>query len=245
MSNDADDSLPPAIGEGMPLPAVLERHFAKVRAWQKTPEGAKARAKWERDKLAQARAEREELCEMRGIPADHEVRRYALDAHPTGELFEAIREAIRWQREQQEHRGGLVPAMRVLVGPPGTGKTCALAWACASWQKRALYRTADALSTLKKQDAEWKEAVNVSLLVIDELGIEAYPEVLVELLLARWTAGSLTLCASNLSVDDFIVRYFARAGERLADRLTQQRSRGLRTFVKATWASYRDAEGRL
>jgi len=242
---DADDSLPPAIGEGMPLPAVLERHFAKVRAWQKTPEGAKARAKWERDKLAKARAEREELCELRGIPADHEVRSYALDPHPTGELFEAIREAIAWQREQQERRGGLVPAMRVLVGPPGTGKTCALAWACASWPKRALYRTADALSTLKKQDAEWREAVNASLLVVDELGIEAYPEVLVELLLARWTAGALTLCASNLSVDEFIARYFARAGERLADRLTQQRARGLRTFVKATWASYRGAEGRL
>lgn len=245
MTQDADDSLPPALSEGMPLPAVLERHFAKVRAWQQTPEGAKARARWERDKLAQARAEREELCALRGIPSDFEVRKYALDAHPTGSLFDAIREAIQWQREQQEHRGGRVPAMRVLVGPPGTGKTCALAWACGSWPKRALYRTADALSTLKKQDAEWKEVVNVSLLVVDELGIEAYPEVLVELLLARWTAGALTLAASNLSVDEFIARYFARAGERLADRLTQQRARGLRAFVKATWASYRGAEGRL
>jgi DNA replication protein DnaC len=87
--------------------------------------------------------------------------------------------------------------------------------------------------------------VSVSLLCIDELGIEAYPEVLVELMLQRWTAGLLTLSASNLSVEEFIARYLSRAGERLADRLTQQRHRGLRTFVKATWASYRGAEGRL
>lgn len=240
-----DDSLPPAIGEGLPLPSVLERHFAKVRAWQQTPEGQRTRRRWEQEKLEKQQAEREELCALRGVPLDHEVRRYALDTHPHGELFAAIREAIAWQREQQERSGGRVPALRVLVGPPGTGKTCAIAWACASWPKRALYRTADALSSLKKTDAEWREAVNVSLLVIDELGIESYPDVLVELLLARWTAGALTLCASNLSVEDFIARYFARAGERLADRLTQQRSRGLRTFVKATWASYRGAEGRL
>lgn len=240
-----DDSLPPALSEGMPLPAVLERHFAKVRAWQQTPEGVSARARWEREKLARASAEREELCALRGVPADHEVRRYARDPHPTGALFDAIRESVQWQREQQEQRGGRVPALRVLIGPPGTGKSCALAWACASWPKRARYRTADALSSLKKQDAEWREATSVSLLCVDELGIEPYPEVLVELLLSRWTAGLATFAASNLSVDDFIARYFARAGERLADRLTQQRARGLRTFVKATWASYRGAEGRL
>jgi hypothetical protein len=241
----ADDTLPPSMGNPDQIQAALERHFERVRAWQQTPEGARARARWEKDKLAKARAEREELCGLRGVPLDHEVRRYALDAHPDGQLFEAIREAIGWQREQQERTGGRVPAMRVLVGPPGTGKTCALAWACASWQRRALYRTADTLCALKKTDPEWREAVSVSLLCIDELGIEAYPEVLVELMLQRWTAGLLTLSASNLSVEEFISRYLSRAGERLADRLTQQRHRGLRTFVKATWASYRGAEGRL
>lgn len=240
----ADETIPP-LGDAEQIRATLERHFAKVRAWQKTPDGARARAKWEKNKLAKARAERQELCEIRGIPTDHEVRRYALDAHPDGALFEAIREAIGWQREQQERTGGRVPAMRALVGPPGTGKTCALAWACASWQRRALYRTADTLCVLKKGDAEWREVVSASLLCIDELGIEAYPEVLVELLLQRWTAGLLTLTASNLSVDEFVARYLRRAGERLADRLTQQRARGLRTFVKATWASHRGAEGKL
>lgn len=223
----------------------MRRVFERIRAWQRTPDGLRARAKFERDRLAQQRAEREELATLRGVPADHEIRRLALDAHPTGDLFDAVREAIAWQRDEQARQGGRVPAMRVLAGPPGTGKSCALAWACASWPKRALYRTADSLASLKKQDAEWREVANVSLLVVDELGIEAYPDVLVELLLARWTSGLLTLCASNLSVDDFVARYFARAGERLADRLTQQRARGLRTFVKATWASYRGAEGRL
>lgn len=224
---------------------ALERMLGRMRQWQRSPDGQKARARFERDALAKARAEREDLCTLRGVPGDLEVRRYALDPHPTGELFDSLREAIAWQREQQEQRGGRVPALRVLVGPPGTGKTSALSWLCASWPKRSLYRTADALASLKRDSQEWREASTVSCLVVDELGIESYPDVLVELLLARWTAGTLTIAASNLSVDEFVIRYLQRAGERLADRLTQQKARGLRTFVKATWASYRSAEGRL
>jgi len=240
----ADDSLPSALGESVPLPDVLERHFAKVRAWQKTPEGAAARARWEREKIARARAEREELAALRGIPGDLEVRRWALEAHPSGPLFDALREAIEWRRAQCASHGGDVAAVRVLLGSPGTGKTSALAWAASSWERRALYRTADAIARTK-DETSFQEAAGVSLLVLDELGIESYPDRVTELLLARWTNGGLTLCGSNLSFGEFEARYLAGAGQRLADRLRQQKARGLRTFVKATWASFRGAEGEL
>ena len=236
-----DDRVDP-ICDALESVEAMRRAFERIRAWQQTPEGVRARARFERDRLARQQAERESIAALRGIPADHEIRRFALEEHPEGELFDAIREAIAWQRQEQERQGGRVPAMRVLVGPHGTGKSCAIAWACSTWPKRALYRTADSLASLKKQDAEWRDVAHVSLLVVDELGIEPYPDVLVELLLARWTSGLLTLCASNLSVSEFVARYFARAGERLADRLTQQKSRGLRTFVKATRSSYRSSE---
>jgi hypothetical protein len=117
----ADDSLPPALSEGMPLPEVLERHFAKVRAWQKTPEGIKARARWERSKLEKQRAELEEFCALRGVPDDVEIRRWAMEPHPSGPLFDAVREAIAWQREQQDSRGGSVRTTRLLFGQPGSG----------------------------------------------------------------------------------------------------------------------------
>lgn len=241
---DIDDSLPPALSEGTPLPEVLERHFARVRAWQKTPEGAAARARWEREKIARARAEREELAAIRGIPGDLEVRRWALEAHPSGPLFTAVREAIDWRRDRSAAEGGDVAAIRVLIGPPGTGKTSALAWAAATWERRALYRTADAIARSKDESA-FEDAARVSLLVLDELGIEAYPDRVTELLLARWTRGGLTLCASNLSFPEFEARYLTGAGQRLADRLRQQKRWGLRTFVKANWSSYRGLEGEL
>jgi len=235
----ADDSLPPALSEGLPLPEVLERHFARVRAWQKSPDGIKARARFERERLAKTRAERDEFCTLRGVPDDVDVRRWALDPHPSGPLFDAIREAISWQRAQQERCGGLVPVVRFLLGSPGTGKSSALAWAVATWQKRARYVTADDLC--RAADGAWSEAAAVSLLALDELGIEAHPDRVTELLLKRWSRGSLTLCGSNLTLEELARRYTTTAGSRLLDRLRSQHERGLRPSVVATWGSMRGA----
>ena len=235
------DEIEP-IGEG--LVEVVQRHCARVRAWQQTPEGRAARARWEREQLARARAERADLCTLRGVPEDVEVRRWALDPHPSGELFEAVREAIAWQREREEQSGGRVPALRILAGTTGTGKTCALAWGVATWPRRARYVTADVLCS-SKTDEPWREARDASLLALDELGIEAHPDRVTELLLARWSAGRLTLCGTNLTANEVRERYLRRAGERLFDRLREQRARGLRAFVVATWASYRGAGGGL
>lgn len=236
----ADDSLPPSL-EGALLPKVLERHFAKVREWQKSPEGRKALARWERDKLARQRAEREEFCALRGVPDDVEVRRWALEPHPHGPLFDAIREAIQWQRAQQESRGGLVPVVRLLIGPPGTGKTSAVGWAVTTWPKRARYITADELCRAKEDS--WNDAGDVSLLALDELGIEAHPDRVTELLLRRWSKGRLTLCATNLTLGEFTVRYTSTAGSRLLDRLRDQHARGLRPSVVVTWGSLRGGLG--
>lgn len=218
---------------------AMKRTFARMRQWQNTDAGRRARAKFEREHLERKREELAELATLRGIPVDSDVRRLALSAHPTGELFDAAREAIGWQREEQERRGGSVAVIRIFTGPPGTGKTSALAWVCATWPKRARYQTADAVCEIKRTDPSWKDLAGVSMLALDELGIEAYPDAIVELLLARWSAGLMTLCGTNFTLDMCLERYFKRAGERLADRLKEQRARGLRTFVSATCASYR------
>lgn len=230
------------VGEG--LVDVVRRHCERVRAWQQTPEGRAARARWEREQLARARAERAELCTLRGVPEDVEVRRWALDPHPSGELFDAVRESVAWQREREEQSGGRVPALRILLGAPGTGKTCALSWVVSSWPRRARYVTADVLCSAKT-DEPWREARDASLLALDELGIEAHPDRVTELLLARWSAGRLTLCGTNLTANEVRERYLRRAGERLFDRLREQHARGLRAFVAATWASYRGKEDGL
>lgn len=237
MRDDGDDTMPPALAEGLPLPAVLEKHFARVREWQRTREGVEARARWERAKLAKARAEREELCALRGVPEDIDVRRWALEPHPSGGLFDALREAVAWQREQSEQTGGSVPVVRFLVGAPGTGKTSALAWLVATWPRRARYVTADELC--RSPDPAWSDAASVSLLALDELGIESHPDRVTELLLRRWSRGGLTVCGTNLSLREIQARYAQTAGARLLDRLRSQHARGLRPSVVASWGSLR------
>ena len=231
-----------SVGDG--LVARVTRHLAKVRAWQQTPEGRRARARWEREQLAKAREEREQLCTLRGVPDDVEVRRWALDAHAGGPLFDAVREAVAWQRERQESAGGKVPVLRFFSGAPGTGKSSALAWGVATWPKRARYVTADALCRTRG-DEPWQEAREVALLALDELGVEAHPERITELLLARWSAGRLTLCGTNLGLDELIERYLRGAGARLFDRLQHQRAWGLRAFVPVSWGSYRGRGAKL
>lgn len=238
---DVDDSLPPPIGAELPaLIATIKRTCAKSLAWQKTPEGQRERARFERKQLEKQRAERDEFCTLRGVPDDVEVRRWALEPHPSGPLFDAVREAIAWQREQQERLGGLVPVVRFLLGSPGTGKSSALSWAVSTWPKRARYVTADELC--RAADGAWNEAASVSLLALDELGIEAHPDRVTELLLRRWAKGLLTLCGSNLELNELAARYTTTAGSRLLDRLRSQHERGLRPSVVATWSSLRGGD---
>lgn len=231
------DELPPDLG-GANAIAAIERATEAMRRWQKTPAGQRAMKKHERELLEQRRVARQELCNIRGIPLDMAVRRWAYDTHPTGPLFKAVNEAIRWKLDREKELRGPTPAMRFLVGAPGTGKTSALAWAVAEWERSALYVTADVLCRNKDESA-WRSAGTVSLLVLDELGVEPHADRITELMLKRYNDGQLTLCGSNLTWGDLMDRYMSGTGARLLDRMAQQKSMGLAPRVKAEGESYR------
>ena len=137
MSDSADDSLPPPIGESIaPIRAVLERHFAHVRAWQQTPEGRRERERFERNRIAKARAERDELCTLRGVPDDIEVRRWAPIRRQAACCSTRSARRSRGSREQQQERGGLVPVVR-FCRVPGDRKDLG-SCACSRYVAEAL-----------------------------------------------------------------------------------------------------------
>lgn len=228
-------SDPQKIGEG--LLEHIGAHFDRVRHWQQSEDGKLARARWEKQQEEKRRKEHEEILDLRGVPGDKSIRRWAHTRGPAGELFDAVREIRKWQRAQ-EADGGKVPAIRIFSGAPGTGKTSALSWAVGAWSRPAKYITADAICRIR-EEAVWEGARKISLLALDELGIEAHPEKITELLLARWSEGLLTLCGTNLSMNELIDRYMQAAGARLFDRLRGQRASGLRAFILVSGTSYR------
>lgn len=231
------NELPPDLGGANAVKVVADA-MDRMRKFQRSPEGIKARKRWEQEQVQKQRDARQELCDLRGIPDDFEVRRWALDPHPTGPLFKAISEAIRFKLDRQKELGGVVPVMRFLVGSPGTGKSSALAWAVAEWEQPALFTTADVLCR-SKDETLWRDVARVSLLVIDELGIEPTADRITELMLQRWQRGKLTLCGTNLTAKELMDRYMTGAGARLLDRLAHQKANGLAAQVKAIGPSYR------
>lgn len=222
---------------------AIRRAFSRVRTWQSSPEGQRARERHERERAERAALEIEERATLRGVPRDCDVRRWALEPAPAGDHFTAIAAALDWHKTQEKASRGRVPGVRFLLGPPGTGKTCALAQAVCQSPRRALYRTADAVSSLRRDSDAWQLAASVPLLALDEFGVEVYPDAVVELLLSRWASGLLTIGAGNLAINGFSERYFARAGERLADRIELQRGRGLAAFSVIARRSFRLGEG--
>lgn len=113
-------------------------------------------------------------------------------------------------------RTGSPPALMVLAGPPGVGKTVAAAWALSQLGGR--YVTAYQLRPGIDLDALRR----CRLLVIDQLGREArgasdYSLALIEELLdCRYAAHSPVIACSNLNRTDFEARYQGVIADRLA-----------------------------
>lgn len=141
----------------------------------------------------------------------------------------ALQKTATVEAAQQLGRGELSPLL--LLGKAGTGKSVALACACAevarTWPWAAqpgggrqldpfLYIHATAFEGLDGIDQ--REAwVRAHLLVIDEMGREAEAAVqrLVDVVIQRHAAGRATGMASNLGATAWKARY----GEPLADRI--------------------------
>lgn len=216
---------------GRELPAG---EIAELEALCDDPEVAAAiEAQDSRDREAReaARARREAHARTdrilrSGVPiTDHDrTREEVARAIARGHLEDtrALR-GVRWWHEDPR---GIRTLTLVLLGPVGTGKTYAAAWAIAG-NASAAYVKARELCRLYRSEwgperEAWERLLRVDLLVVDELGTEreldlaraAWCEALDE----RHAAGLRTLGLGNLDRAGFEARCEARALSRLEQR---------------------------
>lgn len=120
------------------------------------------------------------------------------------------------------------PAIVILSGNVGVGKSVALAFAATRGDQGLMVDSSTIASTPRNgwsdNERAWQEWLNISPLCIDELGIEGDVENARVLLLLRWNRGLVTIGSSNLTQADFVGRYFASDAARFADRLRTQKS---------------------
>lgn len=206
------------------------------------------------DSAARARfISRVRAADAAGCPVHRATRAVAFDEAVAGPFIDAVDDAIDHAFAESDAIGD-APAMRVLVSGPGAGKSTALVYACA-WHGRpcgslsAVFVRAPTLArthrAMHDNRTAWERWLRSDLLCVDELGTEEKPEVITELLLERWDAGRITLCASNLTEIACAERYFSDSfGLRLRDRAAGQTRSGLPLFVTSNEASLRmRAEG--
>jgi hypothetical protein len=245
----------PLAPDAVEFMARLERQRVTHEAWASSPEGR--RALGERARVAaeaEARRRSDELLDTADraqIPDEFGVRAVALDdAPPLTEPLAAYREALAWRGPRPTRRGrGRRPLIRVVAGPPGTGKSCALAWCVVRHDGGARYVTAATVAATPRNgwstnEERWQDWLTVDLLAIDELGCEkGDPAAVTYLLAERYNAGLATLGAGNINRTDFQARY--KEG-RLADRLIngQEADGGLPWYVGSRGESLRNPEHR-
>jgi DNA replication protein DnaC len=217
------------------IKAWIAREDARKTVWLTTPAGvaylaneaAKAEAARIREEESR-RARRIQTADAIGIPNELGVRTVALDdAPPQTEALARCRDAVAWRKSVSTvGRAGMV---RLIAGPPGTGKSCALAWCALRHKPGALYvSAATVVATMRNgwsdNEKRWQEWLAVDLLALDEIGAERGDAASVVYLLGeRYNHGLATLVAGNLKRADFQTRY---SDERLADRLVNGQGHG-------------------
>lgn len=172
-------------------------------------------------RAAQAAARAESRARAAGVPRHPDLLRAALRGSPAPtDALAAVRDALAW-RERTRTAAGARPFLRALGGPPGTGKSVALAWACVHGEGTARFAPA---SVADQELRSWgpdaraaKDALRqVDLLALDDAGRAADTDAIRELLALRYDDGRATLLATNLTSEDVVTRYL---DARLADRL--------------------------
>jgi len=189
-------------------------------------EASQAASRRSLDRIVRGRTR--ELATERGVPAERGVLDFAADASPpaTAAML-AVRSALAWRAARGLHQ----PLVLVVLGPVGTGKSCALGWAVAHHDRNARHISApDALALV--DHSAMREArerlVRVDLLALDEAGTEEKPATVLDLVLDRYNAGKVTLFAGNVTREQFAERY---TDVRLRSRLARQQADGQRVLV--------------
>ena len=207
--------------------ARMRGTFDRMQSWQRSDEGRAHAARAAAVEAEREHAERESLAAKRNVPGNPAVRAVAIARSPVNTpALEAIRTVLSWRHGGPEPRSlGFV-----LIGPPGNGKTSAISWAVTWHHRPALYALARAIGATPNNG--WSENLlalkrwaSVDLLAIDELGHEESPEAcarVAALLAQRYDDGKATLCAGNLSADQFADRY---GNERIVSRLRNEQFR--------------------
>lgn len=117
---------------------------------------------------------------------------------------------VRWATDWQDASGA------VLSGATGTGKSVAASWAadrCSQERKSATWVKwirADELSRILSERGGTEQINTIKLarlLVIDELGYERFPELVLEVLGARHDASRPTIITTGLKVEAIETRY--------------------------------------
>lgn len=214
--------------------------LARLRHRLEDPE-VRERIERERQRRAAEReAELRARCDALGIPEAERVREAVLAEQALETQAMRALAPLGPRTLHVTRTGNMRPGILMLVGEPGQGKTVAMARAVLHHPRSARLVAASAIADPKVGGFDgravreaWDRLVRVDLLAIDELGWEAQPQLLVELLLRRFDAGRFTVCASNLDPKTFAERYREQA---LFDRVASQ---GFRADVLLTGPSLR------
>lgn len=229
----------PLLAEPGLLVPSIDAVSAAIAARLATPKNTAAVEENRASLAAMTRRAVTSLAASRGLPPAEGLRSIATNPEPPSTpALEAVRAIATWRGRR---RAGVV---RVLAGPPGTGKSCAAAWACL-WDRPGTPREVSALyvgaaeirrtprNAFSEHLAMWKRWTEMPLLVIDDLGLEgeAARDDIALLLLERYESARVTICTANLTDKLFGARYLTgETGPRLADRMVREQGhRGLPT----------------
>ena len=163
------------------------------------------------------------------VPEDEDLRAAVLnDDVPVTPALAAVQGALAWRGHRSR---GLVLAVG---GPPGTGKSVALAHALVRVEQSALFVAATTIGAtprngFSENDHAWQRWLGVAVLAVDDVGVErGDPEQVAALLWERYDHGRATLVSTNLARQEFAARYLSgEIGRRVADRLIRAQGRAI------------------
>ena len=209
-------------------PADFERRARGVFGALPTDNQPALRREYAERVARQRREDRIAIAKARGVPLDADTMDVVLapfaevQSTPMIDLFGALH-----ARRSSERR---LPLLKFFIGGVDTGKTCAGSRAVAWHDKPALYVLAKDLPETGKDVgmlafglqestlAERARLRSVDLLVIDEVGLELYPERVIEWANERYGLGLATVLLGNALLDSTARYAETRFESRLYDR---------------------------